>query len=259
MKVYDCFTFFNELDLLEIRLNELNDVVDHFVIVEGENTFQGKSKPMYFLDNKERYEKFLSKIIHVRIPSEKLSSSNPWDNERTSFDSCLNGLLNADDEDIIIISTVDEIPSASSIRQSIEFGATCKIIHQFFYFYLNTKYWSYDTTRTTWNGSCVTKYITIKNKEIRDWFMSTRDHGFGINGGWHFSFLGDGKNAFEKVNSYSHNEYNHISEEFYQKNLEELKDPFSRNITGFHSFEDLNNLPKYVQENLNKFKKYIRD
>ena len=258
MKIYDCFTFFNELDLLEIRLNELNEIVDYFVIVEGENTFQGNSKPLFFLENKYRFEKFLDKIIHVVIPSDKLSSSNPWDNERTSFNSCLLGLHGADDDDIIIISALDEIPSVDSIKNASLFGRTCKIVNQFFYFYLNTQYWLYDSTKTTWNGSCVTKYSTIKNIEIRDWFDSTRDNSPGISGGWHFSFLGDANNAFTKVNSYSHNEYNNLTEDFYKENMENLKDPFDRNITGFHSFEDISNLPKYVQNNLEKFEKYIR-
>src|SRR3954464_1583382 len=65
--IYDCFTFFNELDLLEIRLNELDPVVDKFVLVEATKTHQGKDKPLYFLENKARYEKFLAKIIHVVV------------------------------------------------------------------------------------------------------------------------------------------------------------------------------------------------
>ena len=73
MKVYDCFTFFNEIDLLEIRLNELNDVVDYFVIVEGTQTFQNKPKPSYYLENKKRFKDFESKIIRVEIPKEKFT------------------------------------------------------------------------------------------------------------------------------------------------------------------------------------------
>src|SRR4051812_5983866 len=65
--IYDCFTFFNELDLLEIRLNELDPVVDKFVLVEATKTHQGKEKPLYFTMNKSRYEKFLPKIIHVVV------------------------------------------------------------------------------------------------------------------------------------------------------------------------------------------------
>lgn len=52
--IYDCFTFFNELNLLEIRLNILNDVVDKFVLVEATKTFSGKDKPLYYEQNKKK-------------------------------------------------------------------------------------------------------------------------------------------------------------------------------------------------------------
>jgi beta-1,4-mannosyl-glycoprotein beta-1,4-N-acetylglucosaminyltransferase len=63
--IYDCFTFFNELDLLEIRLETLNDVVDKFVLVEATKTFRGENKVLYFKDNQERFAKFLKKIIYI--------------------------------------------------------------------------------------------------------------------------------------------------------------------------------------------------
>ena len=66
-KVYDCFTFFNEFELLEIRLNELNPVVDKFVLVEATKTHQGKEKPLFYNENKDRFEKFKDKIIHVIV------------------------------------------------------------------------------------------------------------------------------------------------------------------------------------------------
>ena len=65
--IIDCFPFFNELDLLEIRLNVLNDVVDKFVLVEASKTQSLIDKPFYFEENKDRYSKFLDKIIHVKI------------------------------------------------------------------------------------------------------------------------------------------------------------------------------------------------
>ena len=64
MKIFDCFRFFNELELLEIRLNLLNEVVDYFVLTESPYTISGNEKPLYYLENKERFEKFNHKIIH---------------------------------------------------------------------------------------------------------------------------------------------------------------------------------------------------
>ena len=67
MKVYDCFTFFNELDLLKIRLHELNDIVDYFVLVESTKTFQNKNKPCYYLENIDKFKSFNHKIIRLPL------------------------------------------------------------------------------------------------------------------------------------------------------------------------------------------------
>ena len=67
MKIYDCFNFFNELDLLEIRLNTLKDSVDYFVIVESNVTHSGQFKPLYYEENKERFKSFEDKIIHYVV------------------------------------------------------------------------------------------------------------------------------------------------------------------------------------------------
>ena len=66
-KVYDCVLFFNEPELLEIRLNELYDSVDKFVIVETIENFQGKLKPLYFEENRHLFKKFEDKIIHIAL------------------------------------------------------------------------------------------------------------------------------------------------------------------------------------------------
>ena len=65
--IFDCFTFFNELDILEIRLNEMAPMVDRFVLVEARKTFQGADKPLYFDQNKARFTPFLDKIEHVIV------------------------------------------------------------------------------------------------------------------------------------------------------------------------------------------------
>lgn len=79
--LFDCFTFFNELDLLEIRLEELSSVVDWFVLVEATRTFSGRPKPLYFEENKERYSKFLHKIVHVKLGYMPEKPSSAWELE----------------------------------------------------------------------------------------------------------------------------------------------------------------------------------
>ena len=107
--IYDCFTFFNELDLLEIRLNTLNDYVDYFVLVEATKTFTGKDKPLYYNENKERFKQFENKIIHIIVDTYP-DSTNPWVLENHQRNSIANGFANCKDNDIILISDLDEIP-----------------------------------------------------------------------------------------------------------------------------------------------------
>ena len=65
--IYDCFMFFNELDVLEIRLNELYHAVDKFILVEATKTHAGKDKTLFFNENKQKFSKFLDKIQHIII------------------------------------------------------------------------------------------------------------------------------------------------------------------------------------------------
>jgi hypothetical protein len=167
MKVYDCFTFFNELDLLEVRLNELDSIVDYFVIVEGTRTFQNNPKPMYYLDNIDRFAKFTHKIIRVEV-SEDQYGANPWDNENKSWNSISKGLHQANDGDIIMISALDEIPRNQSVLQAIQGNSFPVCINtKLFYFHLNTMYannvwgnWTED-----WKGPYVTTY-NLLNREV---------------------------------------------------------------------------------------------
>ena len=82
MKIIDCFTFYNELDMLEFRLTELNDVVDYFVLVECIKTHVNNDKELFFENNKKRYSKFLHKIIHIIVKDNIPQTSNSWDIEK---------------------------------------------------------------------------------------------------------------------------------------------------------------------------------
>ncbi len=74
LKVYDCFTFYNEFELLELRLESLNPIVDYFVLVEADKTQRNEDKPFYFLENKDKFSKFLPKIRHLMMNVSDLSS-----------------------------------------------------------------------------------------------------------------------------------------------------------------------------------------
>ena len=107
--IYDCFTFFNELDLLEIRLHTLKDVVDKFVIAEATRTHTGKSKNLVFAENRMRFSEFEDKIIYIRV-DDLLSEEEvvkdiynlPWVNENRQRNALIKGLVNAGDNDILV-------------------------------------------------------------------------------------------------------------------------------------------------------------
>lgn len=114
-KLIDCFTFFNELDLLEIRLKYLCDVVDYFVIVEADTSFNGDAKQMVFKENISRFEPFMEKIIYVPINMKYFENKNKvaWEREEFQRNCIQNGIdtLKLKDTDLVLISDIDEIPN----------------------------------------------------------------------------------------------------------------------------------------------------
>ena len=112
MKIYDCFVFFNELKLLEFRLSMYYDYVDYFVLCECSKTQRGEDKPYYFEENKILFEKYADKIIHVKADNPPLfKGSDDWSIEFYQRNQISQGLKNATDEDLIIISDLDEFYS----------------------------------------------------------------------------------------------------------------------------------------------------
>jgi beta-1,4-mannosyl-glycoprotein beta-1,4-N-acetylglucosaminyltransferase len=259
-KVYDCFIFYNELDLLEIRLNELNDVVDYFVLVEGEKTFQNTDKILYYNENKdnENLIKFKDKIIHIIVSANQFNDYT-WHNEEQQWISIQNGLINSDENDMIIVGALDEIPKASTIKKLKEesFNSVGCLLQKFYYFFLDTKY-EILHQGDFWYGNLITPRKFV-GSNLYHFFLENRNGNVAINdGGWHFSFMGDYKTAVNKVNSYSHTEFKHLTEDNMKDFIDKLQDPLGRNgATWFCGHEKLEELPMYVQQNIEKYKKYI--
>lgn len=183
--IYDCFTFYNCLELLELRFHELAGIVDYFVISEAKERFDKVKKPMYYWENRHRFDEFKDKIIHVGLRN--LEGNNLEERGAWQCNQIMRGLTKAKDDDLIIISDNDEIVKRSAL-ETLEFPlAPFRPFHQPMYmFYLNW-YWTY-----RWNGSVILTYDYLKNhcKTPRQVRLDRR-HGVMIrNGGWHFSQLG---------------------------------------------------------------------
>ena len=272
MKVYNCFPFFNELDLLEIKLNEMYDAVDYFIIVEGEKTHQNKYKPLYYVENKERYERFADKIIHVVLDESNFTENSQY-NEAISYDAFMHGLEQSDaqDDDIIILSDTDEIIKKEIITEVVNsYTRPVHIpVHNFCY-YLNTQFTENDMF--WWTGPAISyKELKQFDGKVRKCFEWGRNRSNSIPSstvtniplphGWHFSFMGNKTDVRAKVTSYIHAEWSHLTEEDFDYSIKNLLDPFKRTGGTSHKFAGLypiNQLPQYVQENIEKFNHLIR-
>lgn len=290
MKIYDCFLFMNELDLLEIRLNELNEIVDKFVIVESDTTFTGINKGYVLEKNKHLFEKFWHKIEYIKhdspykigINMEKALVGSPsyedfnrksWINNEDQRDSCVFGLTSCEPEDVVMISDLDEIPN----KDCLEYAFTLidqeplVLFQQFFYYYINCAVFnSAKPDRiNNWFGTTLIKYKNLLNttpQKLRDEIHSLptlTDKNTNILPGWHYSFLGGVNRIKEKMQASAHVEYN--SEEFLdldklKKLVSEGKDIMGRNeyIYKILKLEDLTIL-SYIKENKERFKHLIYD
>lgn len=281
--VYDCFIFFNELDLLEIRLNTLKDVVDRFVIVESENTFQGKPKPLYFEENKVRFKSFEDRIIHVVMRNVNGNDSlTEWQRESAQRNELLSIWKKCKPNDTIILSDADEIPNPDLIRKNASKPGVTVFQHRNFYHYLNCRCMS--ISETWWYGSVMfsaknlkepqkirmiaanlnRSYNLILKKVLRQFisFMESLWIGKRIaqDAGWHFGFLGGEEMIIQKIEAFSHTEYNQGQ----YKDINKIKtlinsgtDLFGRDLT--YEFVRMDaTFPKFILCNIDRYKHLIK-
>jgi beta-1,4-mannosyl-glycoprotein beta-1,4-N-acetylglucosaminyltransferase len=280
--VYDCFIFFNELDLLEIRLNELDGIVDKFVLVEADRTFQNTSKSFIFEENKERFSQFLHKIIHIKLTKYPffiplINPFSPWKIEYFQRDSIVKGLINCKPDDIILISDVDEIPDPNVLKKQLSIGIN-KIyglkMDMFMYFLDNKLVFDGGSNMTKdeskngiWHCTALLPYKLLKKKpfKIRKEIMRTKrrgqKHEIIPNAGWHFTYIGGAKKIIEKLEAFSHTEYNfqqYKNEKNILKLIQNGKDLFGRDME-FEIVENDYKFPNYLQsdEVRNKFKDFF--
>jgi len=235
MMVYDCFQFFNELDILLLRLRVMNDVVDKFVISESTVTFSGMKKPLYFLENQEMFAEFKDKIIHQVVEDTPMEEGvNAFMRDTHQKNAVKRGLAGAKPDDMIIFSDVDEIPNPEAVKwvkEHIEDGKIYALAQRNFYCYLDMEEKSGNLLSTTgefegfegrdrqWLGtkickmSVLDKYTmeNLREKEQKPLMVRVPE------GGWHFSYMGGGKGKSvkqrvkHKIKSAAHQEYNNRS------------------------------------------------
>ncbi len=267
--IYDCFQFFNELDMLKIRLNVMSPIVDKFVISEATETFSGLKKPLYYEENKEMFAEFADKIIHVVVDD----TPEGYTHDRDTFqkNAVTRGLKDCTDEDIIIFSDLDEIPNPEKIKEILKDFQEDKIYHfaqRLFYCYLNMEEVSGNllsyagefegVERKKWIGSKMCSYKLLREQnlmlgELR--FPERKEIGIRVeDGGWHFGYMGGHgekdikKRVQEKVISAAHQEYNskHVLNQVTDQ-IKDGKDIFGRDAK-FIRCEIDESFPVYVRE-----------
>ncbi|MDE3056281.1 MAG: glycosyltransferase [Verrucomicrobiota bacterium] len=255
--VYDCFIFYNELDILEIRLHEMAPYIDKFVLVESVETFSGKSKPLYYEENRERFAQYNDKIIHI-VTNQKVDAKSRWDREYFQRNAITRGLHEAAPNDIIFISDVDEIirgeqiPHIISIMQQAEPHQVGRLEMANYSFHLNTK--CVGENGEKWHAAAVTKYAHLCSEgsiHCLPQNVRTERNAFALfpNAGWHLGWMGGEDFARLKLESFSHAEYDLPQ----YKTKEMLLKGCNIHRWKFAAIDDT--LPRYVLDNLEDFTK----
>ena len=294
MNIYDCFMYFDEDLLLDIRLNTLNNFVKKFIITEAIYTHNGSPKKLKFDINK--FKKFKDKIEYIVVedqPKNILGLSDDDTKEKRGEKLILNGMArdyyqreclakgieNAGEDDLIFISDLDEIPNLNNLDYSRIKNNIIIFQQKMFYYKLNLYYEDY-----TWLGTKANKrknflspqwIRNIKGKRYSRWrldtFFSKKKYSnlyFVENGGWHFTCLRTPEELEKKLLNFAHH-YEYEESGLNIKNLKKLmaekRVMYDHNIdqkgykwSGKSILKKIETslLPKYVSENIKKFKEW---
>lgn len=288
--IYDCFPFYNELMLLEIRLNELAPCVDKFVLVEATHTYSGKPKPLYYdeVKDNEIFGSFKDRIIHLVFEGKPVSKSalaemkKANENQQKSVgkhelfadlvivpavdeivirriyetkqkNTIGQGLTRAMPDDIIIVSDLDEIPRPEVFPLIRAMTTPCKLDMKMFYYYFNCK------INSRWNWSAFCRFRDYKTAQV---LRLGRNYHKNIlmNAGWHFSDLMTPEKIALKIGSFCHAEFDtdyFKDPDRIKKRIEANEDIYERPDMHF-SIESLD-APEYVMNNTEKYKEFIKN
>lgn len=272
--VYDCIPFFNEIDILNLRLHILDPLVDRFIIEEATVTFSGEPKELCFEKNKDLFKEFLHKIEYIVVDDSPVDVTT---HERDKFqkNALIKGLKDASDEDVVILSDADEIPNPKVLKEIIDGFNPDKVYHfaqRMFYCYLNMEEVSGKLLSITgefpgirrkmWLGTKVFSKRSIPREGIiflREASTTAPGAVRVAEGGWHFGYMGSSresnvsKRIGDKVVAAAHQEYNN------QDTLAEARDRIllGQDIFGrdakFERVEIDESYPDYLREHLDEY------
>ena len=295
MNIYDCFMYYDEDLLLDIRLNSLNKYVKKFVITEATYTHNGSKKKLNF--NIKNFDKFKDKIEYIVVDQQPPDIREINENDSIELKSeklILNGmardyfqrqnlqkgLKNLENDDLIIISDLDEIPDLENLKLN-EIKDNIVIFQQkMFYYKFNLLYDEF-----IWAGSKAVKYKNfispqwlrnIKSKKYPFWridvLFSKKKYSnlyYINNGGWHFTCIRTPEDLEKKLLNFAHHyefEQSGLKTNDIKKLINEKRVMYDHNIdqrgykwSGKSILKsiDLNLLPSYIKNNTEKFKEWL--
>ena len=295
MKIFDCFMYFDEDIVLDVRLNYLDKYVDKFIIIESKYNHKGEKRtPLFNIDKFKKFENKIKYILTNEIPTGienikaddnkseiyRKSIFNAWKRENLQRNQISEGLSDAQEEDWVIISDLDEIPNLSEIKLK-------NINDNFVFFKQDMMYYKFNLRLENyiWVGS---KACKMKNLESPQWIRDIKDRKYSWwrvdtyfskkkynnilfveNGGWHFSYLKNPKDIEKKLKSYLHHidyDLNPVGEKGIQEMINNKKtiynikaDQKENKFDGTNKLNkiNINLLPSYILENKDKLKDWI--
>jgi len=262
--------YFDEDLVLDLRLNILHEHVEKFIIAEATRDHSGKEKKLNF--DFKNFSKFKDKINYLIIddlPINVKSKKKNWDanhwRDQYQRNSLVRGFKKCDENDLIMISDIDEIPDPNKLSEfKIQNKYACFMQKNF-----QSKLNLLNITDKYWMGTkiCQKKHLKspqwlrdIKTKKRSFWkFYKPKEPQLIFDGGWHFSFLKKPKDIAKKIKAYSHQEFNKnnfTNIKNIEKKIIEKSDIFGRNYK-YEKIEIDEKFPKYIRENKEKFKEWI--
>ena len=295
MNIYDCFMYFDEDLLLDIRLNSLNKFVKKFVISESTYTHSGSKKKLNF--NIDNFKKFKDKITYIVVEDQPKNIMNLTENETEEKrgeklilngmardyyqrENLIKGIKDANNDDLILISDLDEIPDLNNLNYSKINNQIVIFEQKMFYYKLNLLYEDYN-----WLG---TRGIKKKNLVSPQWLRNVKGRNypkwrvdvlfskkkysnilFIKNGGWHYTFLKTAEELEKKLLNFAHHyEYQESGLDIkkIKQFIDEKRVIYDHNVdqkqfkwSGKVKLKKIKNnfLPEYIRSNLNKYKDWL--
>jgi len=208
--IVDSCCFFNELDLLELRLSELDPVVDRFVIVESNRTHKGTLKPLHYAENAARFAAWHDKIVHIVCPLMDDGDGLPSIRRRemTQRNAILQGVRDCADDDIILISDCDEIPRSHLVPTYLDDGIVATYLQTLYYYNLNTsapdRIWPGTRVCRVADARALSPHVIRNGLAQPDNIYPLYRHISG--GGWHYSYFGGTVAIHNKMTEFLHQE-----------------------------------------------------